>query len=57
MKTEAFDPKRHGGRKLYELADVRDGKVVATVAVPSEATFEEASMAPWQYVVEKKGQS
>ena len=58
MNYVDFDPKKHKGRKLFELQSKElDSGVIATVAVPSDTPFEQAAKTPWYYVVEAEGES
>lgn len=53
-----FDPKEHKGEQLYELQTValEDG-MYATIPVPVDVSFEQATEVPWYYVVaERKGE-
>lgn len=47
-----FDPRKHKGFPLFELQGTRIGTMLADALVPSTATYEQASKAPWHYSVE-----
>ena len=55
MGYVAFDPKRHKGLELYEFQTEEQGSLLITKVILSKSTFEQASRAPWLYVVAGKG--
>ncbi len=52
MNIVDFDPGEHKGRQLYALQTVKEEGGLATVAVPTDVSFEDARIAPWRYVVD-----
>ena len=49
---EAFDPKKHKGKKLLELISETKDDIVASSFRPTDIDFETASETPWYYFVE-----
>ena len=52
MNFIPFSPKKHKGYKLYEMQSVREGDIISTVIVPSDATYEQARRVPFYYFVD-----
>lgn len=53
MAFEDFQSEKHKNLQLYELASASLDSLIVTVALPSNATYEQASKSPWNFMVKE----